>query len=187
MMRLNPRGIPHSGGFLLSFLLLWLLLVLVPGDAGAQGGDRPTAMAVGGIQVGVGYFGVHEEEVPALALELGYRRRGGLPWRVGGQVGLVATSSGSAYAYAGLVRVFDLPLELVVTPFAGVGAYHPGGGVDLGSALEFRTGVDLGRSLGQGRQISLYLYHLSNAGLGDRNPGVEAVGISYSVAIRGGG
>jgi len=67
-------------------------------------------------------------------------------------------------------------------PPLGAGAYRQGEGPDLGSVLEFRSGIDLSRTLADGHQITVFLYHLSNASLGRRNPGVEVLGVAYAVS-----
>ncbi len=47
--------------------------------------------------------------------------------------------------------------------------------------MQFRSGVELERrSFGQD-SIVLFFYHLSNAGLGDWNPGMEVIGLAYLI------
>jgi len=46
---------------------------------------------------------------------------------------------------------------------------------DLGQTLEFRTLVGVGRSFENDYSLSLGLSHLSNGGLSDFNPGVNAI------------
>jgi lipid A 3-O-deacylase len=167
-------------------LLLTLVLggVLLPGLAQGQFAPPPGGVDSDAVQVGLSYFGVGERE-RVLSLDLGYRPGLTLPWGVRLQVGGVVTTEGSAYGYGGLVRPLPIVSGLVVTPTLGAGAYHRGHGVDLGSVLEFRSGISLGWEVARGQRISVHLYHLSNAGLGNRNPGVEALGITWSMSLRG--
>lgn len=95
-------------------------------------------------------------------------------------VGGLATEDGSLYAYAGLR--FDVPLgeKWLVTPQWGTGLYWANEGRDLGGALEFRSGVELSRRIGERSRVGVLLYHLSNASLYRFNPGTESVVLTYS-------
>jgi hypothetical protein len=50
---------------------------------------------------------------------------------------------------------------------------------ELGSKLLFRSAVELGWSIGQHQQISLYYDHISNAGLAHENEGMDLLGIRW--------
>ncbi|HSN88855.1 MAG TPA: acyloxyacyl hydrolase [Thermoanaerobaculia bacterium] len=47
--------------------------------------------------------------------------------------------------------------------------------------VEFRSGVELAWRLNERSRIGLCLYHLSNGGLYDFNPGTESLILSYGV------
>ena len=63
------------------------------------------------------------------------------------------------------------------------GLYARGNGRDLGGALEFATGVEVGTELRNGAQVSLLLEHRSNAGIYSNNPGVNALSVVYSMPL----
>lgn len=89
-------------------------------------------------------------------------------------------SDGSYYSGAGLYHDFNLPHQLRLTIGSGPGYYrHKGRTTNLGYALEFNSWVELS-GLVLGRRVGLNFGHLSNAHLGDVNPGTETVGISIS-------
>jgi lipid A 3-O-deacylase len=134
--------------------------------------------------LGLGYFGVGPGDEPALSLEGAYRLPGRLPWGLEAQTGVLGTTEGSLYGFGEVLRSVDLPSALVLTVSLGAGLYRPGGRIDLGSSLEFKSGVALGWEVGSRGRISLFGYHLSNGGLGDRNPGVEVLGIGYTLGFR---
>lgn len=94
--------------------------------------------------------------------------------------GGLATSDGSLYAYAGIR--FDVPVgkKWWVTPQWAAGVYWANEGRNLGGALEFRTGIELTRRIGERSRVGLLLYHLSNAGLYEFNPGTESLVLTYS-------
>lgn len=133
--------------------------------------------------LGLGYFGVGPGDQPALSLEGAYRFPGRLPWGLEVQAGVLGTTEGSLYGYGEFLRSVDLRSGLVLGLSLGAGLYRRGDGIDLGSSLEFKSGFALGWEVGSRGRISLFGYHLSNGGLGDRNPGVEVVGIGYTLWI----
>jgi lipid A 3-O-deacylase len=165
-------------------VLILVLFSLVPGTLVAQPALDGAGAASSSLNLGVGYFGVGTEASPALSLEGAYRFSGLLPWGLAPHVGVVGTTDGSLYGYGGVLRNVDLPSGLLLSASLGAGLYRQGRGLDLGGALEFRSGVALGWELGNGDRVSIYLYHLSNAGLGSRNPGVEVFGIGYTLGFR---
>ncbi|HEX6903259.1 MAG TPA: acyloxyacyl hydrolase [Thermoanaerobaculia bacterium] len=95
-------------------------------------------------------------------------------------VGGLATQDGSLYAYAGFR--FDLPLgeKWVVVPQWAAGLYWANEGRDLGGAVEFRSGIELTRRIGERSRVGILLYHLSNASLYRFNPGTESLVLTYS-------
>ena len=101
-------------------------------------------------------------------------------------VGIWGTAKGSAYGYAGIN--WDLPLDTapwVITPSLAAGAYRQGGGQDLGQALEFRTGIEVAYQFEDSSRLGAQLLHISNAGMADENPGMEALQLVYSLPLGG--
>lgn len=97
-------------------------------------------------------------------------------------VGISATSDSAVYAYAGFHwDVEVLPRELYLSPNFAVGAYGEGDGKDLGGALEFRSGLELGYQFDNRHRLGLSINHLSNASIYDKNPGVETLIVTYSI------
>lgn len=164
---------PPKGAGALVLLLAGLLGEAPPVEAQV----RPTAL-----QVGAAYFDVGGGAHETAALELTYRPHRLRAWRVSARLGGMLTARRAAYAYGGLELPLPVTDRTLITPSLGAGAYRQGDGPDLGGALEFRSGLDLSRTLADGHQITLFLYHLSNASLGRRNPGVEVIGIAYAVS-----
>ena len=97
---------------------------------------------------------------------------------------LSVTTEGSVFVGSGLRwerdlfdGPFDGPVYIAMQSIPGL--YFQGNGVDLGSVLEFRSGVELGLAVDDATRISIITDHRSNAGIGDRNPGLESIGIRY--------
>ena len=68
-----------------------------------------------------------------------------------------------------------------LTPSFGVGYYQDGDGIKLGHAIEFRTTLEISYQLESKNRIGLSFGHISNANIGDKNPGVEILSLSYQV------
>ena len=82
-------------------------------------------------------------------------------------------------------RVGGILLDVVLgdhfylSPSAGVGYYHEGGGRDLGSVLEFRTQFEAGYRFENRSRLGLAFSHISNASIGSSNPGTEILTLYY--------
>jgi lipid A 3-O-deacylase len=99
------------------------------------------------------------------------------PW-----VGIEGTSRGSVWGGAGIL--LDIPIgRFSLVPQAGVGGYEQGDGKDLGSPLEFRTGVELDYRCADGSRVGAEFTHMSNANVTRHNPGTEAVVVNYQFPL----
>jgi len=65
------------------------------------------------------------------------------------------------------------------TPSFGVGYYDDGNGKKLGNKIEFRTTLEFSYQLKNNDRIGLSFGHISNANIGNKNPGVEIISLSY--------
>lgn len=54
---------------------------------------------------------------------------------------------------------------------------------DLGSTFEIRSLVGVGRELRNGNRMSLAFSHISNASVGDRNPGLNSLSLRYHIPL----
>ena len=67
------------------------------------------------------------------------------------------------------------------TPSFAAGYYDNGSGKKLGNDLQFRTSIEVSYELKNKNRIGISFSHISNANLGDKNPGVEILSISYHI------
>ena len=67
------------------------------------------------------------------------------------------------------------------TPSFGAGIYDDGSGKKLGNDLQFRTSLELSYELKNKNRIGISFSHISNANLGNKNPGVEILSFSYHI------
>jgi len=134
--------------------------------------------------VGAGAFDFTDGGDRAAALELQYRGPR-LLWLLQPMVGLMGTSDLAGHAYAGVS--LDLPLgeRLVLRPSFAPGLYADGDGKDMGHTVQFRTGAELSYRFGSGLRLGLEFTHLSNATLGDSNPGANNLFLTLAVPFGG--
>lgn len=98
-------------------------------------------------------------------------------------VGVMASAQGSLYSYGGLR--FEVPLgrRFVLGACTGAGLLYRAASKDLGGPLEFRSGLEVAYRLPDESRIGLTLYHLSNAGLAEPNPGSESLVLTYTSGL----
>ena len=83
------------------------------------------------------------------------------------------TENSAVYIYSGVEWNFKMgPIEF--TPSFAPGLYHQGDGKDLGHVLEFKTEVQLSYSASKDTSFGVSYNHVSNASLGDKNPGANS-------------
>tara|TARA_B100000780_G_scaffold203189_1_gene144167 strand:- start:124 stop:645 length:522 start_codon:yes stop_codon:yes gene_type:complete len=84
------------------------------------------------------------------------------------------TENSAAYIYTGVEWNYAIGDKLKFTPSFAPGIYHEGNGKDLGHALEFKTEVQASYSVSESTSIGMSYNHISNASLGDKNPGANS-------------
>ena len=87
--------------------------------------------------------------------------------------GAMITADSASYFYTGVQAQYKFG-SLNVTPSFAPGYYYKGDGKDLGHALEFKSEVQLSLDLPKSSQLGFSYNHLSNASLGDKNPGANS-------------
>ena len=87
--------------------------------------------------------------------------------------GAMITADNATYMYTGVQAQYKLG-SLNFTPSFTPGYYEQGNGKDLGHALEFKSEVQLSLELPKNSQLGFSYNHLSNASLGDTNPGANS-------------
>ena len=87
--------------------------------------------------------------------------------------GFMMTADSASYLYTGVQAEYKIG-KLNLTPSFTPGIYSMGDGKDLGSPLEFKSEVQLSVDLLPGTKLGYSHSHLSNANLGDKNPGADS-------------
>jgi len=138
------------------------------------------------ITVGAGAHNMHldnetdhgNKTVPMVRLEarLPYKL-----WRLTPITGVEVTQRGAFYGYGGFMLDVYFGDHITISPNAALGFYSEGDGRDLGYPLEFRSGLEAAYQFDDGSRLGVAYHHISNAELGDRNPGIENLTVNYSM------
>ena len=88
------------------------------------------------------------------------------------------TEKNAFYLYTGAQAEYDMGL-ITVTPSFAPGYYNYGDGKDLGYPLEFKTEVQVSLNLSENTELGMSYNHISNASLGDKNPGANSYMINF--------
>jgi hypothetical protein len=103
-------------------------------------------------------------------------------------IGFEATSDSATYLLSG-VYLYDnvgtlikgKTSNFIFSPSFAAGIYDDGSGKKLGNTIQFRTTIEIGYQLANKNRIALSFGHISNANLGEKNPGVEIFSLSYQI------
>ena len=102
--------------------------------------------------------------------------------------GVEVTSESAYYILGGVYLEDNLGLlftgeqsNFIFTPSFGVGYYDDGDGKKLGNKIEFRTTLEISYEMKNNNRIGLSFGHISNANIGNKNPGVEIISFSYQI------
>ena len=88
------------------------------------------------------------------------------------------TENSAAYIYTGVEWNYEMGDKMTFTPSFAPGLYHEGDGKDLGHVLEFKTEVQFSYSVTDETSFGVSYNHVSNASLGDKNPGANSYEIN---------
>lgn len=157
-------------------LLVLLTLIVLMSPIAAAAGERAR------VQVAVGEFNASDDLTPSAAMALMELHGARRAWGLRPAAGLAVNEEAGFVAYAGLSRDFALA-RWVLAPLVALAAYEAGGGRDLGGTFQFRTALALARELPGGHRIGLWVAHVSNADLHERNPGENEILLGWSMPL----
>ena len=87
--------------------------------------------------------------------------------------GVLLTADNASYVYTGVQAQYKLG-KINLTPSFTPGLYNEGNGKDLGHIVEFKSEVALSLDLSTNSEFGLSYNHISNASLGEKNPGANS-------------
>ena len=87
--------------------------------------------------------------------------------------GALITADNAGYVYTGVQAQYKLG-SFNFTPSFAPGLYHEGNGKDLGHLIEFKSELQISLDLSKTSELGFSYNHISNASLGDKNPGANS-------------
>tara|TARA_B100000953_G_scaffold296966_1_gene290837 strand:- start:779 stop:1306 length:528 start_codon:yes stop_codon:yes gene_type:complete len=87
--------------------------------------------------------------------------------------GFLITGDSATYLYTGIQAEYNIG-KINLTPSFTPGLYAQGDGKDLGHLVEFKSEVQLSFDLLKNSELGFSYNHISNASLGDKNPGANS-------------
>ena len=87
--------------------------------------------------------------------------------------GAMITADNATYFYTGIQAQYKIG-KINLTPSFTPGIYEKGDGKDLGHVVEFKSEVQLSLNLFENSQFGMSYNHISNASLGEKNPGANS-------------
>ena len=87
--------------------------------------------------------------------------------------GFFLTVDNAKYIYKGFQTTYDKG-SFNITPSFTPGLYDKGNGKDLRHVIEFKTEIQISYNISKKSEIALSYNHISNANLGDNNPGANS-------------
>ena len=92
--------------------------------------------------------------------------------------GGLITADSATYVYTGVQAQYKIG-ALNLTPSFTPGLYHEGDGKDLGHLIEFKSEVQLSLDLSKTSEFGFSYNHISNASIGDKNPGANSYMLNF--------
>ena len=140
--------------------------------------NGPPLMMVGG-----GTWETLRKNFISPEVDVAYRSDQPCFWIIKPHMGVLASKDGSYYGWLGLYADLHLTDHFVASPSTAFGGWG-GGGYNLGSHLEFRSGMDVAYKFDGGTRIGVGFYHASNAGITRENGGSESLLLEFSVPVK---
>ena len=131
---------------------------------------------------GVGWYDFNLSDDEAVDFRLEYRHGEDFLW-LKPWGGIEATTDGSVWGGVGVLIDLTFFDSVVLTGSFAPGLYEDGGGKDLGHTIEFRSQIELGYQFENQSRLSVAFSHLSNANIGDDNPGTEVLNLYYHIPL----
>lgn len=156
------------------------LLLILTGFSTLEARDYPELLSVG---AGVFNFKLHPCNNKTYLLQAEYK------WSICNtlfrpQIGVFTGGFKSYFLYAGIAFDLFVTDHFVITPSFSPGYYHfQNGGRNLGYPVEFRSCLELAWNFTCHQRLGVQVYHLSNASIGKKNPGVNCLTAFFSFPL----
>jgi lipid A 3-O-deacylase len=132
------------------------------------------------VSISFGRYDFNRQKHPGWEGGMQYRSDQKL-WIFQPMAGFMHNQHGSTDIYAGISLDVFFGNRFVFRPSFAPSWYVRGAGQDLGYWLEFRSAAEFAYRFDDRSRLGVEVYHISNAHLGDKNPGEESINLVYSL------
>jgi opacity protein-like surface antigen len=112
-----------------------------------------------------------------------YRAKSFSKWGLVPAYGYTWSVNDTQYVYADLKHDFNFLNNWVFTLSLGTGLFDNSDDLDLGHAIEFRSGFEFTYRFKNNYRLGLTAYHLSNSKIAQKNPGTESIVVSLLIPL----
>lgn len=163
----------------LAYLSALYALLILSAAAQAQESGPPSYLGFG-----IGLWDALDGDDTAADFRAEYRHGETLFWKIKPYGGLEVTADGSLWGGAGVLADFKPADNFYITPAFGIGLYAQGGSdKDLDFPIQFRSQLEAGYEFTGSQRLGLAISHISNAHLGDDNPGTDILTLYYHIPV----
>ena len=127
-------------------------------------------------------FDVLQNDIPSVEGRVEYRVNSA-KWPLKPFTGFMANTDGGRYIYAGLFFEIAITDFFSLIPSFAPGFYIKNFSKDLHSILEFRSQIEAIIVLSKNLRAGFSFSHISNASLGETNPGVESIAFTVQLPV----
>jgi hypothetical protein len=163
--------------FRINSIIFMAMLVMFATPGYGKTNDDTSYLTLSAGHVAIFDSGVDEP----LVVKIEYRFKPQWKWDLAPAIGVARNRGGADFIFAFVEKDFHLSDKWVSSVNFGVGSFRDGGDLELGKDIEFRSGVRIAYKFVNNIRVGVELFHISNGGLGDLNPGTEPAFISVSI------
>jgi len=164
-----------------TFAALFSAALILTGLTGTARAQAPRDPSPDLLALSVGWYDALHDTASAVQFRGEWRSGTGI-WKVRPLIGAMGTTDGAYHGYAGILVDFQVG-NFFITPSFAPGIYVRGNGKNIGGPVEFRSQIELGYRLPNHGRIAVSVDHISNAGIYQRNPGVESAMLTYGIPL----
>lgn len=129
-------------------------------------------------------MGIFNKFTETLRYGLEFRWKALTPLKLRPALGFISAENDASYSFLGVRRDFELSEHWLLTGSFDAGYFEERGELELGLEFEFRSGLELAYRFDNQHRVGVALFHLSNGGFGDRNPGTESAVINITIPLK---
>lgn len=171
------------GNVVLGFIAVIGFSSMAWADENSSGEELNKSPAL--LNLTVGRLGFDDKHEDAWRYGVEYRMQPKTGYKLIPSFGVSWVNNQANYVYAEVRRDFEFAKNWLATPSFGIGRFSNEPELDLGDPLEFRSGVEVSYRFETGYRLGVVVYHLSNGGLSETNPGTDTVALSFSIPLKG--